>query len=290
MLDLGQRLADAADRREITLLGEVHDNAEQHRLRGELTTAFVRGAQGPRTATVFEHIRAEQKPALEKFAQFNAEARRLGTAEDLFRLLDWDKSGWPDKRLFAPLYEAVIRAKLPIYAGDPSRETIKKVAKEGESALGEEERKRLGLDKPLPAVSQEALLDDLEKSHCGLMPKTAFGKLAYAQRYRDATLADAVLTAAGEHGSAVLFAGNGHVRADRGVPWYVRERAPKTKILTVVLAEVEDGKDKPEDYDLKGDDGRPVADFIVFTPRAERPDPCEDMKRMFQKKAAKPAD
>ncbi len=269
----------------IVIIGEVHDNPEDHRFRGVLTEFIggqldvpVEGRRRAEPAAVFEHIRGEQKPALEKFVA------KPGSADDLFAALDWDKSGWPDKKLFAPLYEAVIAARLPIYAGDPAREMIKKVAKEGEAALPEEERKRLGLDKPLPAVSQEGLLDDLEKSHCGLMPKTAFGKLAYAQRYRDAWLADTVLTAAKEHGSAILFAGNGHVRADRGVPWYIRQRAPEKKVVTVMLVEVEDGKTKPEDYDLKGDDGKPVADFVVFTPRAERPDPCEDMKKMFEKK------
>ena len=273
-------------------MGEVHDNAAQHRLRANMLPAMLlllfandsRIQSAGRPAAVFEHIRADQKPALDKFATFNAEARRLGTAEDLFRFLAWDKSGWPDKKLFQPLYEAEIKAKLPLYAGAPPRDMIKKVAKEGAAALPEEERKRLGLDTPLPAVSQEGLLDDLEKSHCGLMPKKAFGNLAYAQRYRDAALADAVLKATEKDGSAILFAGNGHVRADRGAPWYIRERDPKKTIVTVMLLEVEDGKAKPEDYDLKGDDGKPIADFVVFTPRAERPDPCEDMRKMFEKK------
>lgn len=233
-------------------------------------------------AAVFEHIRTGQQSTLDSVLKSNPAVPV--TANDVFAALSWDKSGWPDKKLFQPLFEAVIEARLPIYAGDPPRDIIKKVAKEGEEALPEDERKRLGLDTPLPAASQESLLDDLEKSHCGLMPKKVFGKLAYAQRYRDAALADAVLAAAKGNGSAILFAGNGHVRADRGVPWYIRHRDPAKKVVTVMLIEVEDGKAKPEDYDLKGDDGKPIADFVVFTPRAERPDPCEEMRRMFEKK------
>lgn len=275
LLHLGRRLAEAAGHGGLALLGEVHDNADHHRLRALLLDEMGRSASGVRPAAVFEHIRADQQSALDEFAA------KPGGAADLFSALDWGMSGWSEQTVFAPLVEGVIRGRLPIYAGDPPRAMIKKVAKEGEAALPGAERLRLRLDKPLPATSQDALLDDLEKSHCGLMPKTAFGKLAYAQRYRDASLADALLRAGKEHTSAILLAGNGHVRADRGVPWYIHARAPEKKVVAVLLLEVEEGKTKPEAYDLKGDDGQPIADFVIFTPRTERPDPCEDMKKRF---------
>ena len=31
-------------------------------------------------------------------------------------------------------------------------------------------------------------------------------------------------------------------------------------------------------------DGKPTADFILFTPKAERPDPCDEMRQMMQKR------
>ena len=125
---------------------------------------------------------------------------------------------------------------------------------------------------------QDALLTELEESHCGMMPKTAFGNMAFAQRYRDAHLADAVLKAAEKQGSAILLAGNGHVRTDRGVPAYLRQRAPDRKVVSVMLIEVEDGKTDPQAYVPRDPDGKPVADYIVLTPRQQRPDPCEAMR------------
>lgn len=286
--DLAGKLRDSVMSETLVLVGEVHDNDWAHAFQEELTPKppYLRKSRaGP--GLVFEHIRVDQQGGLDEFGRYDdrAQGRRFGTAADLFRFLDWDKSGWPDKAKFEPLFKAVIESELPIYAGDPPRADIKRIAKEGEGALPEAERQRLGLDRPFPAAAQETLLDDLEKSHCGLMPKTAFTKLAYAQRYRDAYLADVVLKAASEHGSAILFAGNGHVRADRGVPYYLRQRAPAKKIVTVMLIEVEDGKYDPEAYDIKGADGQPLADFIVFTPRQWRPDPCEEMKKSFGKKS-----
>jgi uncharacterized iron-regulated protein len=271
-LDLQRDIAAA----QIVLLGEVHDNPEHHRFRAEL----LRERRTPFGA-VFEQFRSDQSQALATFQALKKSVPASGDLAELKRLTDWDKSGWA-KGGYDPLLEAAIKAGLPIYAADPARETIKKVAKHGDAVLPDDELKRLGLDKPLPEPSQEALLDQLEQSHCGLMPKTAFGNLAFAQRYRDAHQSDAVLKAAQGHGSAVLLAGNGHVRKDRGVPYYLKQRAPDKKVVSVMLIEVEDGKTDPEAYVERGPGGEPTADYVVFTPRAERPDPCEEMRKVMK--------
>jgi uncharacterized iron-regulated protein len=131
----------------------------------------------------------------------------------------------------------------------------------------------------LPAPLADALRRELEEGHCGALPPQALGGMAAAQRYRDAHMADALLGAAQRHGSAILIAGNGHVRADRGVPWHLRQRAPGAQVTAVLLLEVEEGRTDPADYLPRDSDGRPAADFIIFTPRAERPDPCESLRK-----------
>ena len=266
------------------LLGEVHDNTGHHQLRAEILaghTWLVTSAEGdrrvPTPGVVFEHIRSDQQPALDQFLHLST-ALKSGTASDLFGLLNWDKSGWPDQKIFEPLFSAAIKARLPIRPGNLPRDVIRKAAKEGEAAMPSEERARLKLDQPLEPRLHDALLTELEESHCGMMPKTAFGNMAFAQRYRDAHLADAVLKAAEKHGSAILLAGNGHVRADRGVPLYLRQRVPDRKFVSVMLVEVEDDKTDLQAYVPRDPDGKPAADFIVLTPRQPRPDPCEAMR------------
>jgi uncharacterized iron-regulated protein len=91
-------------------------------------------------------------------------------------------------------------------------------------------------------------------------------------------MADMLLKASEKHGSAILIAGNGHVRNDRGVPWYIRQRAPDRKVVSVMLVEVEDGRNYAEAYVPRDPDGKPAADYIIFTPRAEREDPCVKMR------------
>ncbi len=247
----------------IRLVGEVHDNRDHHALRAA-------GLAAGGGAVVFEQLRADQQPAIDAFMALPKGKRTL---DALLGAVEWDKSGWA-KYDYMPLLEAVIAAGLPIYAGDPPKELIRKAAKEGRGALAAEERQRLGLDTPLDPSLHEASLTELEASHCGAMPKTAFGGMAFAQRLRDATLADVALQANERHGAVTVFAGNGHVRSDRGVPWYLRLRAPGLRVAATMLVEVEDGKTDPEAYVPRGPDGKPAADSIVFTPRAAREDPC----------------
>jgi uncharacterized iron-regulated protein len=266
----------------IVLLGEVHDNGAQHALRGALITAItadIAEAKKQRPpALVFEHIRADQAAALE--------APRAPTPEgarDLLQRLDWEKSGWPSSKLFLPIFEAAVVHALPILSGHPTRAEVRDVARRGLDALPAETVPRLGLDAPPPEALQSALLDELEASHCGLMPRTAFGNMALAQRYRDAHMAAALAGAARAHGSAILLAGNGHVRTDRGVPWDLARMAPERKVLAVMLMEVSDGRADPTAYVERDPQGKPAADFTVLTPRAERPDPCETMRARFKK-------
>lgn len=254
------------------LLGEVHDNPAHHRLRAWLIERAAAARHEWRPAIVFEQIRADQQPALD---QFKALADRK--ADDLFRLLEWEKSGWPPASIYKPLFEAVVAARLPIVAGSAPRERVRGLARG--TPLSADERDRLRLDRAMPQPLLDALRNELRDSHCGLIPEAALGGMAAAQRYRDAHLADAVLSAEQRHGSAILIAGNGHVRSDRGVPWHIRQRKPDARVMSVVLAEVEEGKTEPAAYLPRDPEGKPAADLLIFTPRAERDDPCEKMRK-----------
>jgi uncharacterized iron-regulated protein len=268
----------------ITLLGEVHDNAAHHEMRATLIRSLQQGIDKTcgAHAYVLEHISADQQAGLDKLDAFDKQARRLATASDLFRFLDWDKSGWPAARIFATLIQEVVDSRRPILAGNPARDATRKVAKEGVGALDPQLARRLGLDRPLDAPLADDLLGELEASHCGLMPKSAFTNMAAAQRYRDAYMADVALDAAQAHGGAVIFAGNGHVRSDRGVPYYLRQRAPGRKVITVAFVETEEGKTNASAYGPRDPGGKPAADYVAFALPAQREDPCEAMRKRMK--------
>jgi uncharacterized iron-regulated protein len=260
----------------LVLLGEMHDNPAHHQVQAWLIADALKARPQWRPAVVFEQIDSSRQEAVDRFETLDAGAR---TADSLFGLLKWQESGWPPADIYRPLFEAVLGARLPVYAGDLPRAQMRSVARSGLMQIAAEERTRLGLDRPLPAPLADAVRQELEESHCGALPPQALGGMAVAQRYRDAYMAGALFDAASRHGSAVLIAGNGHVRTDRGVPWHLRQRAPGTPVTAVLVVEVEDGKTEPADYVTRDPDGHPAADFMIFTPRASREDPCQAMRK-----------
>jgi uncharacterized iron-regulated protein len=266
----------------IVLLGEVHDNPEHHAVRGDILWPRLEpviSTRGLRPAALFEHIRASQQPQLDTFYAKAARSRRLWTAHDLLRTLDWDGSGWPRDAIFRPLFQAALSAKLPILPANAERERMRSLARGDRSGATSEELARLEIAQRMPAALLQALAVELEGSHCGLVPASAFGAMSLAQRYTDAHMAERLVAATGKHGGAFLLAGNGHVRTDRGVPWYVRQMAPHRKVLAVMPIEVQVGKNDPAAYLPRTPDAAPAADYALFTPRHDRPDPCEKMRQ-----------
>jgi len=289
--DMGRALALAR----FVLLGEVHDNPDHHLWQAWAirTISKLRGARivegAPQIDIVaMEMIRADQLPALDKFYGRDVEVPRPRPPAALGRLLDWEKSGWPDFKTYEPIIKQAMHERLVIVPASPSKELGRSVSKDWDNALSKDEIARLGLDSEFAPVLQDALTTEIRDSHCGLIPETAFPAMSRVQRFRDATMADAMLSA-GTYKGAILIAGNGHVRRDRGVPHFLAARnIPPDSIVSVAHVELRSGETDPTTYVPAAPDGSPAVDFVVFTPRADRPDPCEEMRAGMKKMAPKP--
>jgi uncharacterized iron-regulated protein len=266
----------------IVLLGEVHDNPEHHAVRADMLRPRLEpmldvGDLLP--AAAFEHVKAGQRPQVEAFYRAAERSGRAPLASDLLDKLRWNESGWPAAEIYRPLFDAALGAKMPIVAAAPNRERMRSLVRGDRTGASEDELTHLKLAEGMPAPFREDLLAELETAHCGAIPPSAFAAMSMAQRYMDAHMAARVLEAASEHGGAFLLAGNGHVRKDRGVPWHLRQRAPTREVISVMLLEVESGKSDPSSYVWRDPYGKPAADYVLFTPRHDRPDPCEKMRR-----------
>lgn len=245
------------------LLGEKHDNPDHHRLQAHALGALV--AHGRHPAVLFEMIDMDLQPAVDVYL-----ARADATVDGLGRVLEWDQRGWPEWTLYRPIFEVVVAAHLKIVATGLGHTTIRTVVKQGLGALPPDVAARLHLERPLPPELAASLDEEMKASHCGFLPDAMVAPMSLAQRVKDALMADLMLAHDTPDG-AVLIAGNGHVRTDRGVPWYLHASRPDARVLTVSFMEVQHGIVDPAAYAADQ-----PSDFLVFTPRLDDDDPCAE--------------
>lgn len=242
-------LARSAAARRV-ILGEVHDNPEHRRLQRRALEALA--ALGPRRALAMEQFDGEHQAALDA-------ARAQGAGADaLAEAGRFDRKGW-GWEMYQPLVEFAVTRGWPLAAANLSR---------GEARAIVTDPARAGLPPP-DARLREALERDLVEGHCGSRPPAArLAGLVEAQRARDARMARVIAQA-----PSVLIAGNGHARKDTGVPLYL----PDADVVSIALIEVDPHKHSPADY-LDGFATPASFDFLWFTPRFDRPDPCGQMR------------
>jgi hypothetical protein len=124
---------------------------------------------------------------------------------------------------------------------------------------------------PWTERKQRTLDEEIEAGHCGKLPASLVPRLALAQRARDAALAAAVLADATTDG-AVLIAGNGHVRADLGVPLYLG--SADRQAISVGWIEVEPNEMQQRDAGRAAANEHPGFDYLWLTDPVSRTDPC----------------
>ncbi|MFQ5773507.1 MAG: ChaN family lipoprotein [Kiloniellaceae bacterium] len=260
------------------LLGEKHDNADHHRLQAWLLARLI--ARGRAPAVAFEMFASDQQPALEAYL-----AAHPGDAAGLGAAVGWDKTGWPDWARYRPIAQAALDADAPILAANLSRATIQSVAKEGVAALGAARVRALGLERAMPAALAARMHAQIVASHCDQLPESMIGPMTTVMRARDAHMAGVLIRGARMAGrdGAVLITGKGHARTDYGVPFHLRRLAPGEAAASLALVEVAEDEADPAAYAARfGAQALPF-DFVWFTARAQRKEPCEEFAEQLRR-------
>ncbi|WAP68074.1 ChaN family lipoprotein [Jiella pelagia] len=276
-------LIGAARTARYVLLGETHDNPDHHRLQGDIVSDLA--DQSSDLSLVFEMIPLRLGSALSAFGTQGAGAIDMDGLSDR---LEWSERGWPDFSMYRPLFEAAKREGFAVIPGDLDRDVVSSIVQSGVSSLSSEMRSKLSLNGPADPEMVADLMSEVRSAHCGLMPEAALAPMADAQRARDGSLAAAMLDAAKTGDKAVLIAGAGHVREDRGVPSILERTDPDAETLSVRMLEVDAEDGDPADYGLKAEAPAPY-DFTIFTPRADIDDPCEALRARMQEKGGSAA-
>lgn len=231
---------------DVVIVGEAHDNPDHHATQAAFLAEIL-----PR-AVVFEMLETAQAEAISPTLLTDEAA--------LEAALGWEASGWPDFSMYYPIFEAAVDAAF--YGAAVPRAAARASISAGVVRAFGPQAGLFGLDTPLPAPQQAAREAMQMAAHCDAMPEEMLPAMVDIQRLRDARLAQVALTALRETGGpVVVITGNGHARADWGVPVYISRAAPEVSVFA--LGQGEDGRPPPGTFDA-----------VLDAPAPQRPDPC----------------
>jgi len=241
----------------IALLGEIHDNADAHRLRLAMLRRAL--AAGWRPAIAMEQFDLQRQADIDRARR---EAPR--DAQHVIDLAAPSGSGW-DWALYRPVIALALEYELPLLAANLSGADTGKIVRGGYADVFDAGRlAALGLDQPVAPDWQAAQEREIDAGHCGLLPAAMWPAMARAQFARDAVMAD-LLRQHADRG-VVLIAGDGHVRRDIGVPRRLGI-ADEQRVLAIGFLEADESPALADAYDA-----------VVRVPPAPRTDPCTALK------------
>lgn len=220
---------------QVLLLGEVHDNAEGHRLRYELLRQRVEA--GWRPAIAMEQFDRENQDLLTK-----AQAGCLDAA-CVIRVAGGPRWDW---QLYYPLIQLALSNQLPLIAANLSRDDASRVVRDGvKTTFDRQSIAAYHLDQPLPPELRSAQQKEIEAGHCGMLPEMMVAGMVDAQVARDIWMAKLVREQ--QPRDVVLIAGNGHVRKDIGVAHWLNTQQPALTVRSEAFIEGDAGAG---DYDV----------------------------------------
>ena len=236
---------------DLLLLGEVHDSMAGHAARAAMLRTRIEA--GWRPAIAMEQFDTGQQAALD------AAVRDCADAECVVKKVAPEKSSWT-WAYYTPVIALAREYKLPLRAANLSRGDASKIVKGGfAAALSPELVARYQLD-ALPAALLTAQETEVRDSHCGALPESMVSPMAKAQIARDVVMAETMRMHATT--GVVLIAGNGHVRKDIAVPFWLRRDGMAPRAVGF----------------LEPTSDAAAFDDVECIPATERPDPCAGFK------------
>lgn len=252
--------------KEYLLLGERHDNMAHHRHQAWVIRQLYQARI--KAGVAFEMIDDRQGNLLAR--------HRITTAAQMIAILNQYKTHWDYEQRYAEVFADVLAAHYPVIPANLNRDRLKQITARGEAKLPRAYRKLLS-QAALNDGQMDSLRQEIKSSHCNMLGDKMAAKLVLSQRVRDAVMAHSLTKI--QSPVKVFIAGAGHVRKDRGVPFYLAKFKKGAKIAALGFTEVAAGQNKPGDYAKRWGGEQLPFDYIWFTPSVERKDLCAGFKR-----------
>ena len=254
-------------KKDIIILGEVHDNVDHHKIHGQLLNEIndfrKSGSHGKKdqitTSIVVEHLPAGNR------VQFDSPLEKSLTNAG-FNPQSWN---WPTHE---SLFSGISKSGLALIGGSLSASDGKEIFSSN-GASAPTYLKLLMERANLSDSFQQILFKEIQDGHCGLFPENKIAQMAQVQRARDASLGYEAV----KYAPSILVVGNGHAWNDVGVPQVIRANYPNVSLASVLFIEDRGVKD-PRQLLLQAKQLSNKADYVWFTSTVDRKDPCEKLR------------
>jgi uncharacterized iron-regulated protein len=246
------KLLKEAQKADIILFGELHNNPISHWLQLELAKD-LHSLFGDSLILGAEMFESDNALLLQEYVSGAIRTRNFEAEAKL----------WPNyKTDIKPLVEFARENKLDFIATNVPRRYAATVNFGGFEALEELSNEAKSLIPPLPVAFDPELpqyMKIAEMMGGGQMGDHANSNIVKAQALKDATMAHFILENF-EPGKVFLhFHGSFHSDFYEGIMWYLLQQNPDLTILTIASTELDDDGNLPEDK-------IGAADFIIATP------------------------
>ncbi|MCX6214709.1 ChaN family lipoprotein [Spirosoma sp.] len=255
------QLLRQATEADVVLFGELHNNPICHWLEFQLTKDLQAAKKGNLVlgAEMFE---TDNQTALTDYVQGRTTAKELATQARLWPNFDTD---------YKPITDFAREQHIPFIATNVPRRYARLVSRQGLTALdtitadAKRQLAPLPINVDLTLPGYKAMMDMMggNEGHGAANPHSGqtdmMANFARAQATKDATMAYFILQNWKPGQTLLHFNGDYHSKNFEGIVWYLRQKQPDLKILT--LSSVELG-----DIDKPATDNRNLADFLLAIP------------------------
>ena len=233
-VDYGKLLI-AAEKAQVVLFGEYHNNAISHWLELELTKDL---ADKNKIILGAEMIEADNQKQLDQFLKGEINQKQLDSTARL----------WPNyKTDYKPLVEFAKENNIPFIATNIPRRFASLVSKKGFEGLENLTLVEKTWIAPLPIVYDSELPGYVNMMK--MMGDHASPNMPKAQAIKDATMAYFIQKNLKEKSIFIHFNGTYHSDNFEGIYWYLKKAAPNLEILTIATIEQKELKKiSTEDY------------------------------------------
>lgn len=209
----------ASEKAEVVLFGEEHNNAISHWLQLELTKDL---AERKQLILGAEMLEADNQKQVNQYLKGEINQKQLDTTARL----------WPNyKTDYKPLVDFAKAKNIPFIATNIPRRFASKVSKNGFEALTELTSEEKMWIAPLPILYDPNLPGYVEMLK--MMGEHTSPNMPKAQASKDATMAYFILKNKKPETTFVHYNGTYHSDNFDGINWYLLQKEPKLKIVTI---------------------------------------------------------